>query len=81
MGLVERFNPAVVRLTSLLNQPLFIETHRMNKFTERGTDVDVVLDLMIHDLDIVLHLVPSEVKEIHSVGMCVITDKTSRISH
>ncbi|MFC1839181.1 Gfo/Idh/MocA family protein [Thermodesulfobacteriota bacterium] len=76
VGLVERFNPAVVRLSSLLNQPLFIETHRMNKFTERGTDVDVVLDLMIHDLDIVLHLVPSEVKEIHSVGMCVITNKT-----
>lgn len=76
VGLVERFNPAVVRLSSLLNQPLFIETHRMNKFTERGTDVDVVLDLMIHDLDIVLHLVPSEVKEIHSIGMCVITDKT-----
>jgi len=76
VGLVERFNPAVVRLTSSLNQPLFIETHRMNKFTERGTDVDVVLDLMIHDLDIVLHLVPSEVKEVHSVGMSVITDKT-----
>lgn len=76
VGLVERFNPAVVRLTSHLNHPVFIETHRMNKFTERGTDVDVVLDLMIHDLDIVLHLVPSEVKEIHSIGMCVITDKT-----
>lgn len=76
VGLVERFNPAVLRLSSLLDHPLFIETHRMNKFTERGTDVDVVLDLMIHDLDIVLHLVPSEVKEIHSIGMCVITDKT-----
>ncbi|MGD9160174.1 MAG: Gfo/Idh/MocA family oxidoreductase [Desulfobacteraceae bacterium] len=76
VGLVERFNPAVVRISDYLNNPLFIETHRMNKFTERGTDVDVVLDLMIHDLDIVLHLVPSEVKEIHSIGMCVITDKT-----
>ena len=76
VGLVERFNPAVVRISDYLNNPLFIETHRMNKFTERGTDVDVVLDLMIHDLDIVLHLVTSEVKEIHSVGMCVITDKT-----
>ena len=76
VGLVERFNPAVVRISSYLNNPLFIETHRMNKFTERGTDVDVVLDLMIHDLDIVLNLVPSEVKEIHSIGMCVITDKT-----
>lgn len=76
VGLVERFNPAIVRLSSHLNQPLFIETHRMNKFTERGTDVDVVLDLMIHDLDIVLHLVPAEVKEMHSIGMSVITDKT-----
>ena len=76
VGLVERFNPAVVRISSYLNNPLFIETHRMNKFTERGTDVDVVLDLMIHDLDIVLNLVPAEVKEIHSIGMCVITDKT-----
>ncbi len=76
VGLVERFNPAVVRISDYLNNPLFIETHRMNKFTERGTDVDVVLDLMIHDLDIVLNLVPSEVKEIHSIGMCVITDKT-----
>ncbi|MBN2418042.1 MAG: Gfo/Idh/MocA family oxidoreductase, partial [Deltaproteobacteria bacterium] len=76
VGLVERFNPAVVRISDYLNNPLFIETHRMNKFTERGTDVDVVLDLMIHDLDIVLNLVPSEVKEIHSVGMSVITDKT-----
>jgi predicted dehydrogenase len=76
VGLSERFNPAVMRLTTLLDQPLFIETHRMNKFTLRGTDVDVVLDLMIHDLDIVLHLVPSEVKEVHSVGMCVITEKT-----
>ncbi len=76
VGLVERFNPAVVRISSYLNNPLFIETHRMNKFTERGTDVDVVLDLMIHDLDIVLNLVPSEVREIHSVGMSVITDKT-----
>ena len=76
VGLVERFNPAVMRISDYLNNPLFIETHRMNKFTERGTDVDVVLDLMIHDLDIVLNLVPSEVKEVHSIGMCVITDKT-----
>ena len=76
VGLVERFNPVVVRLESMLNQPLFIEAHRMNQFTTRGTDVDVVLDLMIHDLDIILHLVKSEVKEVHAVGMCVITGKT-----
>ena len=76
VGLVERFNPAVVKMESLLNMPLFLESHRMNAFTTRGTDVDVVLDLMIHDLDIILHNVPSEVKEVHSVGMSVITGKT-----
>lgn len=76
VGLVERFNPAVVKMESLLNRPTFIEFHRMNQFTSRGIDVDVVLDLMIHDLDIILHVIPSEVKEVHAVGMSVITDKT-----
>jgi len=60
----------------MLKQPVLIDAHRMNMFTIRGTDVDVVLDLMIHDLDIILHLVPSEVREVHAVGMSVITDKT-----
>jgi len=76
VGLVERFNPAVVKMQSLLNSPVFIESHRMNRFTTRGIDVDVILDLMIHDLDIFLHIVPSEVKEVHSVGMSVITGRT-----
>lgn len=76
VGLVERFNPAVVKMESMLNRPIFIESQRMHLFTTRGTDVDVVLDLMIHDLDIILHVVPSEVKEIHAVGMSVITGKT-----
>jgi predicted dehydrogenase len=76
VGLIERFNPAVVKMESILNQPVFIESHRMNQFTTRGIDVDVVLDLMIHDLDIILHVVPSEVKEVHAVGMSVITGKT-----
>lgn len=76
VGLIERFNPAVVKMESLLNDPVFIESHRMNEFTTRGIDVDVVLDLMIHDLDIILHVVSSEVKEVHAVGMSVITDKT-----
>lgn len=76
VGLVERFNPAVVGVESMIGDPVFIESHRMNTFTTRGTDVDVVLDLMIHDLDIILHLVPSEVKEIHAVGMTVLTGKT-----
>jgi predicted dehydrogenase len=76
VGLIERFNPAVVKMESILNRPVFIESHRMNEFTTRGIDVDVVLDLMIHDLDIILHVVSSEVKEVHAVGMSVITDKT-----
>jgi len=76
VGLVERFNPAVVKMESLLNRPVFLESHRMNLFTQRGLDVDVVLDLMIHDLDIFLHAVQAEVKEVHAVGMSVITDKT-----
>jgi predicted dehydrogenase len=76
VGLVERFNPAVVKMQTLLKRPLFLESHRMNVFTPRGTDVDVVLDLMIHDLDIILHVVDSEVKELHAVGMSVVTSKT-----
>ena len=76
VALIERFNPAVVKMESMLKEPVFIESHRMNTFTSRGTDVDVVFDLMIHDLDIILHVVPSEVKEVHAVGMSVITGKT-----
>ena len=76
VGLVERFNPAVVKMISLLDQPVFIEAHRMNIFTPRATDTDVVLDLMIHELDIILHMIPSEVKELHAVGMSVVTGKT-----
>jgi predicted dehydrogenase len=76
VGHVERFNPAVVKMESMLNNPIFIESQRLSLFTVRGTDVDVVLDLMIHDLDIILHIVPSKIKEIHAVGMSVITGKT-----
>jgi predicted dehydrogenase len=76
VGHVERFNPAVVKMESLLQRPIFIECNRMNLFTHRGTDVDVVLDLMIHDLDIILHAVQSEIKEVHAVGLSVITNKT-----
>ncbi len=76
VGLIERFNPAVVEMESMLNKPVFIESHRMNQFTTRGIDVDVVLDLMIHDLDIILHIVSSKVEDVHAVGMSVITDKT-----
>jgi len=76
VGLVERFNPAIVNMMPMVKKPVFVESHRMNLFTTRGLDVDVVLDLMIHDLDIILHMVPSEVKEVHAVGMPVITEKT-----
>ena len=76
VGLIERFNPAIKKLEPLLKNPVFLESHRMNLFTTRGLDVDVVLDLMIHDLDIILHLVQSNVKEVHAVGMPVITEKT-----
>jgi predicted dehydrogenase len=76
VGLVERFNPAVVRMEELLTKPVLVESHRMNEFTVRGIDVDVVLDLMIHDLDIILHIIKSEVEQVHAVGMSVLTGKT-----
>ena len=76
VGHVERFNPAVVKMNSLLNRPIFIESHRLSPFTPRGLDVSVVLDLMIHDLDIIFHAVGSEIHELHAVGMNVITGKT-----
>jgi len=76
VGLVERFNPAVREMERLLTEPVFVESHRMNQFTKRGIDVDVVLDLMIHDLDMFLHMIPYEIKDIHAVGMSVVTEKT-----
>ena len=75
IGHIERFNPAVVKMESLLSKPFFIDSHRLAFFTNRGTDVDVILDLMIHDLDIILHIVNSEITEIHAVGMPVVSDK------
>ena len=75
IGHIERFNPAVVKMESLVSKPVFIESQRLNFFTNRGTDVDVILDLMIHDLDIVVHLVNSRIEEVEAIGMPVITDK------
>jgi len=75
IGHIERFNPAVIKMESLISRPIFIESHRLNFFTNRGTDVDVVLDLMIHDLDIVLHVVNAEIEDIDAVGMPVVSDK------
>ncbi|HDQ03820.1 MAG TPA: Gfo/Idh/MocA family oxidoreductase [Deltaproteobacteria bacterium] len=76
VGFVERFNPAVMALENLLSRPLFIEVHRLHPFFERGTDVDVVLDLMIHDLDIILKFVESQVRAVEAVGVPVLSDKT-----
>jgi len=75
-GHIERFNPVVMEMESLISQPLLFESHRLHPYTERGTDVDVVLDLMIHDLDIILHFVDSEVARIDAFGMSVVSGKT-----
>lgn len=75
IGLLERFNPAIVALNKIMGKPLFIETHRLHPFFERGTDVDVILDLMIHDLDIILHFVKSPVKNVEAVGVSILSDK------
>ena len=73
VGHLERFNPAVVALQDYLKKPMFIESHRLSIYQERGTDVSVVLDLMIHDIDIILNFVKSEVKKIHAAGIPVIS--------
>ena len=75
VGHVERFNPAFKAARSYVKQPMFIETHRLAQFNPRGTDVSVVLDLMIHDIDIVLHTVKSDVKKISTSGVAVVSDK------
>ena len=74
VGHVERFNSAFKSAQDYINQPLFIESHRLAEFNPRGTDVPVVLDLMIHDLDIVLKLVNSPVKSVQASGVSVVSD-------
>lgn len=71
VGHLERFNPAIVALKGVLHRPLFIESHRLAPFKPRGTDVNVVLDLMIHDIDIILSMVNSPLKVVNSVGVPV----------
>ncbi len=73
VGHVERFNPALIAVKEKLKKPLFIECHRLASFKPRGVDVNVVLDLMIHDLDMILHLVQSEPTSVSAVGTPVIT--------
>jgi len=75
VGHLERFNPAVRAVRGLLNRPMFFEVHRLSVFTPRSLDVDVVLDLMIHDLDIVMSLVASPVREVRAVGLPVLSNK------
>ncbi|MCX8210500.1 MAG: putative dehydrogenase [Neolewinella sp.] len=74
VGHVERFNPALLALGDLKVKPYFIEAHRLAMFNPRGVDVSVVLDLMIHDLDIVLKLADDEVTEVHASGVAVVSD-------
>ncbi|MFH2095867.1 MAG: Gfo/Idh/MocA family oxidoreductase [Bacteroidota bacterium] len=74
VGHVERFNPAFITARPYLNNPMFIETHRLAQFNPRGTDVPVVLDLMIHDLDIVLSTIKSNIKKISASGVAVVSD-------
>jgi predicted dehydrogenase len=75
VGHVERFNPGVVAARSITHSPLFFEVHRLGVFSPRSLDVDVVFDLMIHDLDLVLWMVDSPVKEVRAVGLAVLSDK------
>jgi predicted dehydrogenase len=75
VGHLERFNPAVRATLPLIKRPMFFEVHRLSVFSPRALDVDVVLDLMIHDLDVVLTFVKSKVKEIRAVGLPILSDK------
>ncbi|MEN8260532.1 MAG: Gfo/Idh/MocA family oxidoreductase [Pseudomonadota bacterium] len=76
VGHLERFNPAVMGLDTTSDKPLFIESHRLSPFNPRANDVSVVLDLMIHDIDIILALVDSDVARIDAIGTAVLTDDT-----
>jgi predicted dehydrogenase len=74
VGHLERFNPAIRALEGVVKQPRFIECHRLAPFTERGTDVDVVLDLMIHDLDVIMSMIDSPIRSVEAVGVPVLTN-------
>jgi len=76
IGHLERFNPAVTAVLPHVRQPMFFEVHRLSVFTPRSLDIDVVLDLMIHDLDVVLSLVRSPLREVRAVGLPVLSHKT-----
>ena len=75
IGHLERFNPVVNHLRTILHRPRFVECHRLAPFTERGTDVDVVLDLMVHDLDVLMSLTGAEATSVEALGVAVLTDQ------
>ncbi len=74
VGHVERFNPAFVATQSYIKNPMFIEAHRLAQFNPRGTDVPVILDLMVHDIDIILSVVKSPVKKVSANGVAIVSD-------
>ena len=74
VGHIERFNPAFLGLRDLEIQPMFVECHRLSQYNPRGTDVSVILDLMIHDLDIILHLVQSPLQSVQACGVSVVSE-------
>lgn len=74
VGHVERFNPAFLAAQAMINKPMFIEAHRLAQFNPRGTDVPVILDLMIHDIDIILSVVRSGIRKINASGVAVVSD-------
>ena len=75
VGHTERYNPAVAAVRPLIDHPRFIEVHRLGTFPDRSLDIDVVFDLMIHDLDVVLSIVPSDVTSLEAVGVAVLTER------
>lgn len=76
VGHIERFNPAVLSVCEQIHEPLFVESHRLAPFTPRGTEVPVVLDLMIHDIDLILDFIPSELISIQASGVSIFTSST-----
>ncbi len=81
VGHLERFNGAIVALNGILNKPMFIESHRLAPFKDRGIEVDVILDIMIHDIDIILNIVGAPVTAIHAVGVPVVSNQTNDIAN
>jgi predicted dehydrogenase len=75
VGHLERFNPAVMAATKIITHPLFFEAHRLSVFTPRSLDIDVVMDLMVHDIDVVLSFVKSEVSEVRAAGVPILTPR------